>query len=472
MKRIIIITLLLMAAAHMSGQEYNIERNGNRLNIDLTIDLTNTLVESNRMAVYTPRLVHGADTLYLSSTGVMGRRRHIYYKRNEGLHPEIDRQQNYLVKNKPDTLFWGESLPYRRWMNGAYLELCTQIYGCCNDIIDESVIILGKHLTYEPVFRYLTPRQENPKIRHIEGSAYIDFVVSETEIRTDYRENRREIGKILASIDSLKADSDITLDSLFIKGFASPESPYSNNTRLAQGRTEALKHYVSQLYRFEKDFISTDFEPEDWAGLKKFVEESNIDEKEGILAIIDSDLEPDPKEWKLKSTYPAQYRFLLDVCYPALRHSDYKIWYKIRQFDDINEIKKIFRERPSKLSLRELYNLGASYEPGSEEFNEVFEAAVMIYPHSAVANLNAANAAMSVGDMKRAERYLAKAGDTPEAIYARGVHAGLSKQYGKATELFTQARKEALDAGNTPVAEAAADAIADMAEFTITTEIQ
>lgn len=465
MKRTVMTALLLMTAAFLYGQEHNMERNGNRLNVDLTIDLTRTQVESNRMAVYTPRLVHGTDTLYLSSTGVMGRRRHIYYKRNEGLHPEIDRQQNYLDKNRPDTLCWAESLPYSRWMNGAHLELCTRLYGCCNDIIEESVIVLGKHLTYEPAFMWLTPYQENPKIRHIEGSAYIDFVVSETEIRTDYRENRREIGKILASIDSLKADSDITLDSLFIKGFASPESPYSNNTRLAQGRTEALKHYVSQLYRFEDDFISTDYEPEDWAGLREFVAGSNIDEKEGILAIIDSPLEPDPREWKLKSTYPAQYKFLLDVCYPALRHSDYKIWYKIRQFDDINEIRKIFRDRPSKLSLRELYNLGASYEPGSEEFCEVFEVAVMVYPHSEAANLNAANAAMSVGDIKKAERYLSKAGDTPEAVYARGVYAALCKDFAKAKEIFEQAQKAAVQQGNTPVAEAATDAIADMNEF-------
>lgn len=439
MKRTIIISLLLAAAVQVFGQDHSMERNGGRFIVDLSLDMKETTVGRNRMAVYTPRIVNGKDTLCLSSVGIMGRQRYIFYKRNENLYPEVMANENHMSSEKPDSLTWAEALQYKSWMNGATLELCTRLYGCCDDMIEETVTALGRYRAYEPSFRWLTPRQENPKIRHIEGSAYIDFVVSETEIRTDYRENRREIGKILASIDSLKADSDIILDSLFIKGFASPESPYSNNTRLAQGRTEALKHYVSQFYRFEDDFISTDFEPEDWAGLRKFVAESNIDDKESILEIIDSSLEPDPKEWKLKSTYPAQYKFLLDVCYPALRHSDYKIWYKIRQFDDINEIKKIFRERPSKLSLRELYNLGASYEPGSEEFNEVFEVAVMVYPHSETANLNAANAAMGIGDLKKAERYLSKAGYTPEAVYARGVYAALCKDFAKAKELFEHA---------------------------------
>lgn len=439
MKKSIIISLLLAAAVQVFGQEHNIERNGNRLDIDLTVDLTQTTVGKNRMTVYTPRVVNGQDTLDLSSVGIMGRRRYIFYKRNENLYPEVLGNENHMSRNAPDSLVWAESLPYRGWMNGAHLELCTRTYGCCDDMIEEQVALLGRYKVYEPTFRWLTPRQENPKIRHIEGSAYIDFVVSEIQIRTDYRNNRREIGKILAGIDSLKADGDITLDSLFIKGFASPESPYDNNTALAKGRTQALKDYVSQLYSFPQGFIRTDYEPEDWAGLRRFVEESNINFKEEILAIIDSQLEPDPKEWKLKSTYPAQYKFLLDVCYPALRHSDYRIWYRIRQFDDIDEIRRIFRERPSKLSLRELYNLGATYEPGSEEFNEVFEVAVMVYPHSEAANLNAANAAMGTGDLKKAERYLAKAGDSSEAVYARGVYAALAKDYVTAKRLFEQA---------------------------------
>lgn len=462
MKRSILTVLLLIAAIHISAQEHNIERNGDRLHVDLSLNISDTQVESNRMVVYTPRLVNGADTVYLSSTGLMGRRRYIYYERNEGRHPEIDQQKNYRLKNSPDTLYWAESLPYGKWMNGAELEVCTYLYGCCNDIIEESVMTLGKYHAYDPKFIWLTPRQENPKTREIEGSAYIDFVVSQIDIRPEYRNNRLELGKIIASIDSLKSDGDITLDSLFIKGFASPESPYSNNTRLARERTEALKDYVSQLYSFEKDFISTDYEPEDWTGLRRFVENSNLEHKKEILEIIDSSLEPDPKEWRLKSRYPSEYRFLLDMCYPALRHSDYRIWYRIRQYDDIDEIRKIFREHPSKLSLRELYNLGASYEPGSEEFNEVFEVAVMIYPHSETANLNAANSAMNVGDMKKAERYLSKAGNSPEAIYARGVHAGLNKQFNKAMEFFTLAQEAAVRTEDFSVYEAISEAIDNM----------
>ena len=255
------------------------------------------------------------------------------------------------------------------------------------------------------------------------------------------------------------------MDTLYIKGFASPESPYDNNTRLAKGRTKALKDYVTQLYSFDEDFIMTSYEPEDWEGLRRFVESSNISNREAILEIIDCSLEPDPKEWRLKSTYPEEYKFLKETCYPALRHSDYKIVYKIRTFTDLNELKKVFKEAPAKLSLREFFNLSTAYEPGSEDFMKVFEVATMVYPDNETANLNAANAAMLVEEYNKAERYLAKAGETPHAIYARGVLAGLRQEYSIAEELFRKAAVAALEAEDMFLEEVAQNACDEMKKF-------
>ena len=50
---------------------------------------------------------------------------------------------------------------------------------------------------------------------------------------------------------------------------------------------------------------------------------------------------------------------------------------------------------------------------------------------------------MRRNDLKGAEPYLAKAGDTPEAVYARGIHAALTKEYDTAETLL----KEALEKG-------------------------
>ena len=174
-------------------------------------------------------------------------------------------------------------------------------------------------------------------------------------IYPDYRHNTSELRNIQSSIDSVRNDRDITITSVWLKGYASPESPYAHNKELAIGRTTALKKYIQQLYQFESDVITTDYEPEDWAGLRRYVEQSNLEHRTEIIALIDSNLEPDAREWKIKSSYPAEYRFLLQNCYPALRHTDYRIAYTIRSYSDVEEIKRIMRERPQKLSLNEFY---------------------------------------------------------------------------------------------------------------------
>ena len=561
----------------------NLMRRGDMMLVDVAVDLSDAGVGSNRLMVLTPRIVNDGDTLHLETMGIYGRRRFIYNQRNESKLEDAFQDVNFLNKELPQTWKWTKSVPYQSWMDGAHLELCRNLYGCCNDLLQGDVICLSgyEEIIYVPEFIYVTPPAEMEKVREMSGSAYIDFPVSRTEIRADYRNNRSEIGKILAGLDSLRKDDDISVLSLTIKGYASPESPYANNARLAKGRTESLKKYVSQQYSFDDDFIITSYEAEDWDGLREYVAASslvhkneilaiidsaldpdpkelkirkeypsdykflldncypalrhsdyvieykiksyvdldeirNVFEKEPgklsmneifslstgyaspespyannarlakgrteslkkyvsqqysfdddfiitsyeaedwdglreyvaasslvhkneILAIIDSALDPDPKELKIRKEYPSDYKFLLDNCYPALRHSDYVIEYKIKSYVDLDEIRNVFEKEPGKLSMNEIFSLSTLYEPGSDSFNEVFDVAVALFPASEITNLNAANAAMERGDLMKAEKYLAKAGDSPQSTYAAGVLSALKKEYLKAKELFLKA---------------------------------
>lgn len=287
----------------------------------------------------------------------------------------------------------------------------------------------------------------------LEGAAYIDFIVDKTNIEPNYRRNPQELLKIQSSIDTVLNDKDVTITGVWLKGFASPESPYSHNTDLAIGRTAALKKYLNQLYNFKGDIISTDYEPEDWEGLRRFVERSNIDHKSEILALIDSDMEPDPKEALIKKRYPEEYRFMLQTYYPALRHTEYRVTYEINRTDDINKIRETMRTKPSRLTLREFLLLGNACQPGSDEFNEVFETAVRMYPDNETANINAANAALQRGDYTTAEQYLSRAGNSPEAIYARGSLAFIQGDYDRAEQLMQ-------DASSIPASRATLDEIA------------
>lgn len=397
-------------------------------------------LSGNRAAIFTPIIINGTDSLALQPIGLYSRTRWYQYLRSGEKPLGGERETTIRWSERPEQIDYSQVVPYADWMNGSQLYLRRSDYGCCRTLISEQAKPLTSYriLQFVPTFRYVRPVAEKEKTRELVGKAYIDFPVNRTEIDPYYRKNPTELAKIVATIDSVRNDKDVTVRRITIKGYASPEGSYDNNIRLARGRTETLKQYVQELYHFPYNFIATDYEPEDWAGLRAFVETSNLEHRIEILTIIDCELEPDPKEWRLKSTYPEEYRFLLQTVYPGLRHSDYTIEYTIRQFTDLNEIRSMLATAPQKLSLNEMFLLAQSLEPGSEEYNRVFETAVRMYPNDEVANLNAANAAMQRGDYVTAEKYLSKAGNGTEATYAKGVLAAQQSNYATAVQYFSQ----------------------------------
>lgn len=454
MKRLILTAIISMAIAlasqaqafveGVSANGVTIQRDGRYLAVDMNLDLSGLKVDGNRAVLITPRIENGNNAIDLPSVGIYSRRRYYYYLRNRGADMLSGNGEiSYKASDCPDTIAYSRLIPYQEWMNGASLTLLRSDYGCCNKQLAQQGVSLGRHTEapeFFPQLVYVTPKAETVKSRSLEGSAFIDFPVNKMEINPDYRRNSVELAKIQDTIDSVRNDRDVSITQVWLKGFASPEGTYANNRRLAIGRTEALKNYVQQLYHFGDGTIITDYEPEDWTGLRRLVQQSNINRKDEILAVIDSDMEPDEKDLKLKNRWPEEYRFMLQNFYPALRHTDYRIAYNIRSYNNPDEIEQVMLTQPQKLSLNEFFVVAQKYEPGSEKFTEVFETAVRMYPADATANLNAANAAMRRGDNEAAQRYLAKAGDSPEAIYARGALAIRMEEYDNARRLLNEAK--------------------------------
>ena len=106
---------------------------------------------------------------------------------------------------------------------------------------------------------------------------------------------------------------------------------------------------------------------------------------------------------------------------------------------------------PQKLSLDEFYLLAQTYDEGSEELDELFEIAVRMYPNDEVANLNAANSAMSKGDYERALRYLERAGDGAEVQYARGALEVLREDYQAAMPYLEEAKRMGIAEAETTI---------------------
>ena len=401
-------------------KERLVEHVGDRLIIDMKLALDELSLSANRSLVCTPLIERGDSVRALPPVIVNGRSRQIQYDRSGR---DAAANGEFVLRRyngKEQTFDYHASIPFAKWMERSEVSLVVDFCGCgwealSNDKSPLFPIRIAEPVVLRPLLAYVTPEAERVKERVKEGSAFLDFPVNRTEIYPEYRDNPSELRKILETVSSVKEDPYATITEVYIKGFASPEGTYKHNTYLAEHRAKALIEYVKGLYHFEQARFTVDFEPEDWAGLEKRVENSSLADKEELLAIIRAD-EPkdyDRREAKLKALNGgASYRVLLRDIYPALRHSDYAVRYTIRSFT-VEEARELIYSDPRQLSLNE-----------------------MLYPEDPVSNLNAALTAIDAGRLESARRYLAKTSDSAERTLAEAAIAMLENRLDEAEALL------------------------------------
>lgn len=412
------------------------------IHVDLTLDLRQQKVKSEQAVVYTPMLAAGGDSIALPAIGVYGRARYIRHERgNDGdmtVPPVI-----FKASRAPKAYAYHAQLPYTPALEGAELVVSRKIYGCAACAKGEDKYPTGIAMLTEPKIDYsdsymtAVVKMDTMKIRELSGRANVEFQVNRTVLLPDFRNNAEELASVRASIDSVRDDKDVTIKMIKITGYASPEGSYANNERLADGRTEALREYVENYYKFPASLVQTAWIAEDWDGLRERVQKSDMMVRDDILRVIDDpSLAPDAKDARLKKLFPQEYAYILKNIYPSLRHTDYRIEYVVRVYSDPKEILEVMRTRPDHLSLGEFCFAAKDMDPASDEYAEVMQIAVRTYPDEPAANLNAANVALRRGDTEAAEKYLAKAGDSAQATHSRGVYALMTGDLDNAVRLL------------------------------------
>lgn len=424
-------------------------RKGQTVTVKMDIDVSGINVPSNQGVKLTPTLQSDGSTISLPSVILLGNRRYIYYRRNQKTLTEAGNQVYGVYKASADTLktiHYVAAVPYQKSIDGAPIEMQEETFGCCNTAKTNaqdhvgSVALAG----FVPAFAYIKPQAEAVKARTQSASAKVSFEINKTILKPDFNGNRPELKKIQDAVSLVKNDPDVKIQQVKLTGYASPDGPYANNARLAKGRTQAVADYIRQMENVSNIIVAS--VPEDWEGFNQLISNGNLSCKDEILKIANrTDLQPDEKEKAIKAHSGSDFAYIRDNVYPSLRHTDCLIDYTVRGYNE-EETGKILKEHPQNLSLQELYNYANKFQTGSDDFCDVFQTAVRLFPNDPTANLNAANVALSHKDLRSAQAFLAKAGNTPEAVNARGVLAQLQGNTDEALKLFQQAADSGLQA--------------------------
>lgn len=474
----IVLSILLLIGVSVFAQkkEYKgkiqitplgLKQTGDSLYIKILYNVSGVNVHSNHSISLFPVLIAPQHEVILPEVMIKGRNNYRTFQRKMALLGKknydkyITSASHLVVKgygvNKSQVLEYNKVIAFEPWMTDARLDIQEDLCGCGNSprVLSMSQLVnkvqtekIIEPYQMAPSLAYVCPKVEVVKSKKISKEIFLNFVVNKADIRSDYMNNSAELEEITNLINEVKNNPNIVIRGIDVVGYASPEGTLEGNKLLSKERAMALANYLAPHFAYPKNLYQIVFGGENWIGLKKCIQQSDLPYKTSVLNIL-NDVSAESGFTNMTSSKNSLmslndgevYKYLLREYYPQLRKTICKMEYEVKGFD-VAEAKALIDERPQDLSLNEMFQVADTYEKGSSEFIAIFEIAVRMYPDDPIANLNAASAALDRKDTTSAERYLGKAitlSRTAEYNNARGVLAMLKGNYEEAEEYLRMA---------------------------------
>lgn len=294
-----------------------------RLNVRFQLGTGNVPVTSDDRLILMPRLVSAAgDSVYdLPPVEFAGKRNKKYFDRQAAL----EHAERPTVYAPGDTARFVCSIWTEPWMRRSELRLelrrdfedC-----CCVTSLPASVLGRTEYLVprFEPVTPWMSvaeqiavrepilvpmseykPFNPNVPLRKMKDALYVHFEVGKGVLHEDFRDNKETLRRILDMVLRIEADTLSSVAKIRIIGLASPEGPLALNERLSRVRAQTLKDYlVNHGVSLPDSVYELVAGGEAWADLRDVLAESNLDDKENLLRIVDETEDPNQREALLR----------------------------------------------------------------------------------------------------------------------------------------------------------------------------
>ena len=426
-------------------REIVVDKQKDVLNLKFQVDISLIELSSQRIIRLRPILKKGdVEQMQLDPIFIMGKIREKVMARN-GYDLITKETVGYVIrKNGKEQLIPCDiSVPFEDWMYGCDLYFDEKIYGCAACELGDNRYLVAADIvpaqfipSYE--LQYVTPKAEEIKVRSESFIAHLNFKVAKYDLLRDFQNNASVLDNVDKTVRNIRSDSNLKVQGMAVTGYASPEGNFNSNLTLSKNRSHAFVKYLIDTHFIPASQIKTDWNGEDWEGLKRSVAGSSLPEKDMVIRIIDNYPDVNARKRQIQSLNGGTtYRILLNEYYPPLRRIEYVFTYIARAFD-VEEAKEIIKTKPHHLSLNEMFLVAQTYEKGSKEFNNVFDTAARLFPDDPDANLNTAVQEINLGSIDRAISRLQRL-ETPEAWNNLGVAYINKGDYELAKQNFTKA---------------------------------
>lgn len=118
----------------------------------------------------------------------------------------------------------------------------------------------------------------------------IEFRAGKATIDTTFRNNAQSVRQLRQLAADVARDSNYRLTSLSLGGYASPEGSYQLNKRLARQRCDALRALIAEHLSVSDSIVRYTMDSYiPWDQMEIMVRNSNIEDKDSIIAALRSD---------------------------------------------------------------------------------------------------------------------------------------------------------------------------------------
>ena len=412
----------------ISIEMHEFHERGDSLHISYTVHLDSRAIARFRGMSLTPAVTDGNREILLPSFVVVSSNKDrvlTRYYRNHRLD-----MPNFDVDWRTDnSVTYSVVIPFQGWFDDAQLIIHRemQTYRARSTF---DMFALNNRVELEPREAYqVQPRVEvvvparEPKILDRSGVAFLDFPVGQSVIQPNFRRNPVELARIQNEVRYVVSNPDAELQSIYIRGLASPEGTAASNQRLSDARATALQNNLRNMFGLPITVFRTSGGGEDWDGLVRLLNENrvHVPHQDRILQIIDTELDLDRRERQIRAASPQGWAVMLRDLFPDLRRVEYRINYTIRDYSVEDAINLIDRN-PRDLSHYEMFAVAEHYGRGSERANLIITNLILqFFPNDELAQNNAAALQIQRGDLTMARAHLERAGDSAAALNNRGV---------------------------------------------------
>ena len=394
-----LLAVCLTFTAAVYGREGNpaAYRSGDRLCVRLPITAGIDLPANGQLTV-TPVVSDGENQIQLAPVVFTGRIREKVNERRERLYgiPAVTEGafSNMVIRRSRKNssanavLFEGD-IPYEPWMAGARIVLYRDLEGCAQHRTALPPLVAAEIApAVQPRLSFLVPTDE-PKRRSEQITAVIHFPQGRSVLLRGFADNSSQLARIDSLTARLLGNDGLSIENVYLKGYASPEDTYPYNTRLSANRVRSIRNYLQENFGLDSAVFITATEPEDWDSLRRWVVLSDLPARNEVLAVIDTVSDPDARDAGIRQIdNGATYLRLLHEVYPQLRRVDYRISYTLPPFT-VGQSRELIDSRPEWLSLGEMCRLAEFYPVDSPERAYVCATALEFYPDDLAAGLAA-----------------------------------------------------------------------------------